>query len=138
MAVLLLVALGVMGLTGCEPAMTITAKIAPPPSPITPVCLNDPEIIGTVTPPDATKKVVLQRSSGGKWTDFKWYTTLDSSAEPELLTSGVNPYDGGYAIQVQRYYIGAKLRGVQSFRVRSAGSSAVSPKVYINFDACIS
>ncbi len=115
---------GVLAATACqptEPAMTITAKR-------TSSCLANPTVEGKVTPATATPKVVLQRSSGGKWTDFKWYQTAESSEVAHVITDAL---DGGGAYVLR--FDPSNLKGTQKFRVRSNGSGYVSPSVYFTF-----
>ena len=125
----LAIAFLVVGAPSCQPAeptMTITAKR-------TSDCLNQPTVEGVVTPTTATTKVVLQRSSAGKWTDFLWYQTSDTSETRHTITSTVRSRDGGYSLSFVDQNWGDKLSGTQKFRVRSNGGGYVSPSVYFTF-----
>jgi hypothetical protein len=113
--------------TGCEPAMTITASDPEH----TTTCGYVMRVVGTVKPAAATKKVVLQWTSGGKWVDVKAYADQPPHAAPRSLRTGnVSQSSGNYTIPVYVDWF-----TVKHFRVRSAGSSAVSNDFYMKITA---
>lgn len=132
-AVVLAALVTVVALTGCkpEPASTVTATVAPRD------CLNQNMYVsGKVTPAAATKGVVLQRTSGGKWVDFAWYSTQDSGEVRAPIKASVNQSSGNFAMTVVREYWGQQLDGTYHFRVRTEGSGGVSPSWYAKFQTC--
>ena len=110
-----------------EPAMTITAK------PMQPACYND-GLEGTVTPIDATSKVVLQRTVNGKWVDWKWYIGT-SGESPHIISAPVSSWDEGaywpqYADETAS---GVPLSGTIHIRVRSEGGTRFSNGIYVTY-----
>lgn len=122
--ILMLVALaaGALGVAACEPApkVTITAK-----APSKGYCGTAVEIKGTVTPSDATPKVVLQRTEGGKWVDWIWVSSGSSSEKPHRISATV---DGG---EYSSSFYMPISKNVLHLRVRSNGGSVVSNGVYV-------
>ena len=131
--VLVLAVLGVIA-PSCqpaEPAMTITAKVydeygeTPPPLP---TCGYVYTVEGTVTPSTATKKVVLQQRSGGKWVDLLGWGDPDSIYHDPASARTANVRSGGtYKI----YWLIDWISTAKSLRVRSNGGGAVSPTFYL-------
>lgn len=126
MAVLAVGCLGVMA-PSCQPAetaMTITAK----PSATRPECGGNEDVTGIVTPKAATSKVVLQRTVGGKWVDWKWregnYDTTDGVLSATLL-----PGSGDSASYTVLFW--ANSTSTLHLRVRSSGGGYVSPGFYV-------
>mgnify|MGYP006921472627 CR=1 FL=1 len=107
-------------------AVTITAKAVGKPT-----CYNSARIEGYLTPATATPRVVLQRTVGGKWQDWKWYTILEEGQwrKPHILTSGIG--DGGIPAHYSVQYLGTARASIIHLRVRSNGGSVVSPGVYV-------
>lgn len=106
-------------------AVTITAKAVGKPT-----CRNGARIEGGVLPVGATRRVVLQRTVGGKWQDWKWWNSGEEStwAKPHLLTDVPESFEQGhYSIQ----YLGSVKASIIHLRVRSNGGSVVSPGVYV-------
>ena len=107
--------------TGCEPKMTITAKMEE--RGIRPAF--NAHVVGTITPAKATKTVVLQRTQGGKWVDWKQYPDGFIDKGLQLITAPVNQTTGAYRLT---FYV--DTAGPLHLRVRSAGG-AVSPGFYV-------
>lgn len=117
----LLALVALVATTGCEPKMTITAK----PIDTRPGCGQIASVYGTVKPAKATTKVVIQRTVGGKWVDWKWVTGDTGDTTPHLL-SAVPRSDGGFEIGFQVPFDPSPIH----MRVRSAGGTA-SPAFYM-------
>lgn len=119
--------LAIVMLVACqptEPSMTITA------AELTPKCLNS-VIIGKVTPANATSKVVLQRTVGGKWVDWKWYVGGHS---PAALITDAPIADGTFYLPYDTEKPdGTPLTGTVHLRVRSSGGTQFSNGLYVKF-----
>ena len=111
----------VLGITACEPKATVTANV----SEAHPACWNPVQITGKVNPADATKKVVLQRSYGGKWKDV--VSPLDYGQTATLRSSAVNQSTGSYLIA-----FALTAPGSYHLRVRSNSGENVSPGFYMS------
>lgn len=118
--------LGALSVAACEPVtppeptVGMTAKS----DPAKPRCGSPAYLAGSIGE-TATSKVVLQRTSGGKWVDWKWYETGDSDEEPHVL-SDVPRYG--------EFMIGYRVPSSKTtihLRARSAGGSVVSNGVYV-------
>lgn len=107
--------------TACDPVTTITATTASRPG-----CGQTATIDGTVTPASATGRVVLQRTVGGKWVDWKWVTG-NTGEVPHVLRSKVAPDTGTYVIPFQVPFSTNTIH----LRVRSDGGSVVSRGMYV-------
>lgn len=121
---LAMVAFGILvvAATGCEPAMTIAAK--PDPNPMS---VTYSHVRGVVAPASATKKVVLQRTVGGKWVDWKACPAVGCQGDPaKVPTANVDQSTGSYAIAYPVQWCAYVLH----LRVRSAGATAFSPGFY--------
>lgn len=127
MAVILVAVLALVAVTGCEPKSTVTADR-------TESCTGL-QVRGVVTPADATKGVVLQRTVGGKWVDFEWWQTYDSGEPKAPVSSTVNSA-GGYYLNVPRSHWGQTLSGTVHFRVRTNLNGGISPSWYTTFAPC--
>lgn len=117
-----LVLMALVATTGCEPKMTITASLD---AGSRPGCGQVASVFGSVNPPAATKRVVLQRTQGGKWVDWKWISGTTGEA-PHVLSAVPEP-DG-------KYRIGLAVPSTTSaihLRVRSDGGVGVSAGFYV-------
>jgi hypothetical protein len=115
------VVLALAGATGCEASMTITAKA----DPARPACFGAGSIAGVVTPAGATPKVVLQRTEGGKWVDWKWFVSHTSEGRHVISTTVDSA--GKYRLS----FLVPRSSATLHLRARSAGSGATSPGVYV-------
>ena len=119
-----------LGAAACLPSekpMTVTD------GPMQPACLNN-GAEGTIEPIGATPKVVLQRTVGGKWVDWKWYEAGMDSEKPHVLSAAPSKFDGSYVIKYSdRKPDGTKLSGVIHLRVRSNGGGYTGKGFYVKF-----
>lgn len=118
--------LGVMA-PSCQPAetaMAITAK----PNLTKPECGGNEYISGVVTPNGATSKVVLQRTVGGKWVDWKWREGNWDTTDGVLSATPISHGDGT-AYYNMNYW--ANSTSTIHLRVRSNGGGYVSPGFYV-------
>lgn len=113
---------------GCEPStpepkVAMTARSYP----AKPKCYSSARIEGNING-TKTSSVVLQRTVGGKWVDWKWYQTGDTAEQPHRISTAPD-YDGTYALS----YLGpwSAPETVLHLRARSAGGSVVSNGVYV-------
>lgn len=121
-------AIGLLAATACqptEPAMKITAT-----APMYPQAFTTSYVTGKVTPPTATKKVVLQRTVNGKWVDWKACPATGCGIDPKVPTSTVNQTTGAYSIPYPVQWCGIVLH----LRVRSSGGTTFSPGFYREAD----
>ena len=121
----ILAALGVMVLlAACQPTPTATITAT---APRNPYCWNPIEITGTVTPADATPRVVLQRTVGGKWVDWQWITYPADTTRTRLVAVP-NPTTGAYRLT----FMAPGEEGVTvHIRVRSDDGTSFSNAPYI-------
>ena len=122
----------VVGAPSCqpaEPAMTITGAVESH--------CGDHTLSGVVAPAKATTKVVVQRTVGGKWVDWKWYETTLNSEPLHALAATPNKATGAYSVRIAFGHsdgIGKPITDLTGttihLRVRSNGGSATSPGWY--------
>lgn len=132
-AIILIAFVALVALSACEPKSTVTATVGPRD------CLNqEMTVTGKVDPPNATKKVVLQRTVGGKWVDFSWYQTGGDSGEVKVVRTAAVNSSGGYYFYVPDVYSWTweRLSGTIHFRVRTEGNGGISPSWYTTFEDC--
>lgn len=113
-------------LASCTPTVTITAK----PAKTKATCWENVRVEGIVTPKDATSRVVLQRTEGGKWVDWLWYNTGESEEVPHRIAGDVQRFEGQngeYSLDFNTPWWATTLH----LRVRSNGGSVVSPGFYV-------
>lgn len=127
-AAILLAAGLLIAVVGCEPKATITATASTNQA----ACLVAFQIAGTVSPRNATPKVMLQRTVNHVWKDALWQPTVNDPWRP--AAGNVTQTTGHYTItyQVNDYVPTMHLR------VRSSGSGSTSPAFYVtvNPDSC--
>ena len=112
-------------MTACEPKMTISELVIGAGA-----CGQTMHIQGTVEPPKATRKVVLQRTYGGKWKDVSGWAAagqFSGGSSPTTRASSVNQGTGAYLLS---YYL--ETAGTIHLRVRSNAGSATSRDFYVN------
>lgn len=115
----------IVGAPSCEPSMTISAVPSTG-------CWSG-VVEGQVTPANATAKVVLQRTVGGKWVDWKWYRTQVDTTK--RILSDVPNDEGVYVIQFTRQHeSGAQWSGTLHLRVRS-NAGYIGPSWYAKIPA---
>lgn len=112
----------IVGAPSCQPGVTITAT----PNDLTPGCGAVAYLTGTVTPATATPRVVLQRTVGGKWVDWEWYSDAIDNTKGRLGAS-VNQSTGAYSVAYWAPITAQTLH----LRVRSNGGGAVSNGPYV-------
>lgn len=108
--------------SGCTPSAKITADTDGAAD-----CGTEITMGGSVTPADATPKVVLQRTVNGKWVDWKWHEGYTYSA-PHIIEAKVDRWGSWY--MDPRAPV-APVGGVFHLRVRSAGGTVVSNSMYV-------
>ena len=119
----LAVAMALVLATGCEPTATIDAHAA--------AGCDWTTFYGKVTPKDATPKVVVQRTVGGKWVDWKWYESWLTSAQAHVITAPVDKSDGTFQVEIANDPANAaRLSGSIHVRVRTNGGQA-GPGFYV-------
>jgi hypothetical protein len=122
--VLVAAAVAVVAMAACEPTpptVAMTVKSVP----AKPACGTVAQLVGNTGGTKASS-VVLQRTSGGKWVDWKWVDSWDSQ-DPHLLTARPNSA-GDYKLS----WLAPTKRGTYHLRVRSAGGSVVSNDIYVS------
>lgn len=117
----------VVGATACqptEPAMEIRVTMVEVVR--TPGCAISETVPGDVIPHDATPKVVLQRTSGGKWVDWSWFTDSDDTTKG-LITATPDAH-GVFEVH---YMVPRTAGTTYHLRLRSNGGTHFSDGFYI-------
>lgn len=120
---------GVLGLIApscqpAEPAMAITAT----PDDAKPACSDNAYITGEVDPAGATSKVVLQRTEGGKWVDWRWRSRDSDSTLGQV---GATVQQRGDVGIFELPYLVPGSKSTLHLRVRSSGGGFVSKGFYV-------
>lgn len=113
--------------TSCTPAATISARPDPYPR-----VAETSYVRGTVEPATATTKVVLQRTIGGKWVDWKACDSegCNTASPPRVRRANVDQVTGGYAIAYPVQLCGVVLH----LRVRTLEGGSFSKGFYTQAD----
>jgi ABC-type phosphate transport system substrate-binding protein len=144
LAVMAMACAVIFAATGCEPAMTITAKNKPEqgePDDGLLSCGASMHVVGVVTPHAATSAVQLQRTVGGKWVDVKGWGSQAAFTDQYIdgtqatpRRAAVSKSSGAYTINY--YPAGLPVETPLHFRVRSNAGSAASPAFYESIEFC--